>query len=106
MNLLDALCERFAGPDNPLAAPAANLRLRLGTIELVEAQNLYRLASDQADLPELNAPLAYLEHPFVLFGGEFVAQTLEELRSGKTAPPCSSHIRYVPLDDDGVENEF
>lgn len=100
MNLLDALCERFADATDPLAAEAENLKLRLGTLELAEAKDFYRLASDQSELPELNEPLAYLEHPFVLFGGEFVAQTMEALRAGKTEPPCSSRIHYAPLEDD------
>ncbi len=106
MNLLDDLCERFADANNPLSIQAEELRLRLGTVDLSEAQEFYRLVSEQSELPQLREPLGYLEHPFVLFGGAFVAQTMEDLRAGSATPPSSSRIHYVPLDEYGPQDEF
>ena len=106
MNLLNDLCERFADANNPLAAEAEDLRRRLGTVDLSEAQDFYRLVSEQSELPQLREPLGYLEHPFVLFGGAFVAQTVEDLRVGNATRPSASRIHYAPLDEDGPRNEF
>ena len=106
MNLLDDLCDRYADPNHPLTAEAAELRLRLGTVDLSEAQDCYRLVSEQSELPQLREPLGYLEHPLVLFGGAFVAQTMEDLRGGNARPPSSSRIHYAPLDDDSHQDEF
>ena len=105
-DLLDLLIERLGGESHLLARQTQDLKSRLGAVGLVEAQALYRLIIERSELPQLTEPLAYLEHPFVLFGADFVAAAVEDLRSGRRSPPTSVHIHYEPLDEEYLGSEF
>ena len=99
MNLLKTLCDRFSDESDPRYQEAIALRQRLDSVDLSEAQDLYCIASESSGFPNLDDPLSYLEHPFVLFGGEFVASTIEDLRIGRKLPPTASRIHYEPFED-------
>ena len=99
MNLLKTLRDPSSDEPDTRYQEVIALRQRLDSVYLSEAQDPYRIASESSGLPDLYDPSRYLEHLFVLFGGEFVAITIDGLRIGRKLLPAAPRIHYEPRED-------
>ena len=96
-DLINRLSEQFREADELLHRQVQELAERLRTVTAEEAQALYRVVTERPDLPEVPDSVIYLAEPLILFGPEYVAETIEGVRAGTCEVPFEPDTRIEPL---------
>jgi len=95
-DLIDGMLSSFE-PESARRRQLGELAAALGAVSVEEARQLYRVASERADLPDLEE-LAFFRIPFLLFGPQFVIEVVSDLRAGTQEVPIRELV-IEPLED-------
>ncbi len=97
MDLIEGVLASFTPVGEVRRRQVGELSAALGTVSAEEARQLYRVASEKPDLPDLE-DLDFLRVPFLLFGPHFVIEVVRGLRAGTQEVPIRELV-IEPFDD-------